>query len=215
MQSQDKINAFYNTHAESYAKRYLNELQYKHLDRIVLREFATTNGVQGRAADFGCGPGQTTRFLHDNGLKEIVGIDISHEMIATARALHPGINFVEASMLELPFDDGYFSSAVAFYAIVNLDYDQVTKAFLEIHRVLKPRSEFLVCFHTGNEVIHLGEFEGNPADVDFYLFEPDRMIRLLHETGFQVLSAYERYAYPDEYPSKRAYLWMWKEAPAG
>jgi len=42
-----------------------------------------------RALDFGCGAGRSTRFLRRLGF-EAVGVDISSEMLARARALDPG-----------------------------------------------------------------------------------------------------------------------------
>ena len=42
----------------------------------------------GRALDFGCGTGRSTRFLKDLGLR-VVGIDIAEAMLAQARLLDP------------------------------------------------------------------------------------------------------------------------------
>lgn len=59
-------------------------LAYRDLPDIILRH------VTGRrAVDFGCGAGRSTRFLEDLGF-EVVGIDISEEMLAIARRLDPG-----------------------------------------------------------------------------------------------------------------------------
>lgn len=55
-----------------------------------------------RALDFGCGTGRTGRFLRELGF-EMVGIDISREMVAVARQRDPGGDYRAIS-------DGDFSS---------------------------------------------------------------------------------------------------------
>jgi SAM-dependent methyltransferase len=50
--------------------------------------------VKGRQAlDFGCGAGRSTRFLRERGF-DVVGIDVSAEMIRRARELDPGGEYV-------------------------------------------------------------------------------------------------------------------------
>jgi len=87
MQSQEKIVNCYNQVADNYAAERSDELSNKHLDRLLLKEFARVNKDKGLCADFGCGPGQATKFLYDHGLKNIIGVDLSSGMIETARRL--------------------------------------------------------------------------------------------------------------------------------
>ena len=79
--------------------------------------------------DLGCGPGQTTRFLADNGVTDIIGTDLSSGMIAKARELSSDLQFKTADMLKLDFTDDSFASAVAFYAIVHFSIEQLAIAF--------------------------------------------------------------------------------------
>src|ERR1700722_19244982 len=120
----------------------MDELAHKHLDRIILKQFAEEN-KSGICIDLGCGPGQTTRFLFDCGMKDMIETDISPAMIATAKELNPQINFEVADMLNLQYADDSFSSAIAFYAIVHFTMDDLKHAFQEIKRVLKDGGQFL------------------------------------------------------------------------
>ena len=114
-------------------------------------------------------------------------------------------------MLSLDFPDGHFAAAVAFYAIVHFNTDQLATAFAEIHRILQPSGQFLLSFHIGTELIHRDEFFGEQVDIDFSFFQTEPVIQLLKTTGFKILDAIERYPYEGvEYPSKRAYLWVEK-----
>src|SRR5688500_8757730 len=157
MQPQEKIVKTYNATAESYAATRIDELSKKHLDRLILNEFARLNKDHGTCADFGCGPGQTTKFLFDAGVKDIVGIDISPGMVNVAQGIFPYIKFETGDLLALPYRENYFSSAIAFYAIVHFNYDQIAIAFKEVNRVLKNDAHFLFSFHVGDETVHFDQ----------------------------------------------------------
>lgn len=204
---QSNIIQCYNNTAAEYAARYMNELAHKPLDRLLLQSFATDNKNNGTLIDLGCGPGQTTRFLADAGLTDILGTDLSSGMIDAAKQLHPSIRFETADMLSLQYDDNSFGSALAFYAIVHFTEDQVKKAFAEINRVLKPGGQFLFSFHTGTGIVHLDEFLGQKVNIDFRFFETEQILSTLKETRFAIIDCLERRPYPDaEYPSIRAYI---------
>ncbi len=101
MQSSQNVIQVYNRTAEIYATKFIDELSKKHLDRILLQAFAKGNSENGRCIDLGCGPGQTTKFLSENGFNDLMGTDISDGMIAKAKELFPELNFEVADLLKL------------------------------------------------------------------------------------------------------------------
>ncbi|MRG46884.1 methyltransferase domain-containing protein [Chitinophaga sp. SYP-B3965] len=212
MQPQEKkIIQTYNQVAESYAAQRHDELSKKTFDPLLLKAFATANKHKGPFADFGCGPGQTTRFLYDNDIKDITGIDISQAMIEEARKLHPKIKFETGDLLNISYDSNHFGSAVAFYAIVHFTYEEIGKAFSEVNRVLKTGAHFLCSFHVGDETVHYDTAHDIPVDIDLYYFQTERIITLLQQTGFEIIEALERYPNKEEYQSKRGYIWAEKK----
>jgi SAM-dependent methyltransferase len=212
MNSQEKVLHCYNEVAGDYAADRWDELSKKHFDRLLLKEFAAVNKDKGPCADFGCGPGQTTKFLYDNGLENISGSDLSPAMVSMARKLSPHITFETADLLNLAYPPGSLGSAVAFYAIVHFTNDQVRKCFEEINRVLKTGGDFLFSFHAGDEVVHFDKAHDKEIDVDLFFFKTDDVITLLYETGFNIIDAIERRPYEDvEYQTRRAYIWAQKK----
>jgi len=208
--TQQKIIDCYNLTAENYAKQFIDELSHKHLDRILLSQFAQEN-KDGRCIDLGCGPGQTTKFLFNCGMGNIIGTDLSSAMISKAKEINPQIHFEVADMLNLHYKDKSFSAAVAFYAIVNFTLEKVKIAFKEIKRILKDGGQVLFSFHIGTGVKHLDNFLEKDVSIDFYFFETEKIITLLDEMGFTIIDAIERLPYKGmEYPSKRAYIWVKK-----
>jgi len=61
-------------------------------------------------------------------------------------------------------------------------------------------------FHFGSEVRHLTEWWGHGVDVDFRLFEPERIIDALEGAGLIGEATIERLSYPEEVETRRAYL---------
>jgi trans-aconitate methyltransferase len=94
----------------TYAEQFCDELDHKPLERGLLDALCdiTPHGV---IADIGCGPGHVTRFLAARR-EQVVGLDVSPEMIAVAVQRNPGLPFAAASMLNLPCRDGAFAGVV-------------------------------------------------------------------------------------------------------
>ena len=208
MQKLNDIIDCYNKTAEKYADKFINELEQKHLDRILLNSFAIENSNNGRLVDLGCGPGQTTKYLFDCGLTNLIGVDISPAMIDIAKKMNPTLKFETADILNLKYTDKTFGSAIAFYSIVHFDYEQIKTAFKEINRILADDGQFLVSFHIGNNIVHLNDFLDQAVNIDFYFFELNKILDLLKETSFEIIDTIEREPYQNvEYPSKRAYIW--------
>jgi ubiquinone/menaquinone biosynthesis C-methylase UbiE len=211
MQPQEKIIKTYNATAESYAATRIDELSRKHLDRLLLNEFARLNKDKGPCVDFGCGPGQTTKFLFDANVTNIVGVDISPEMVNVARGIFPYIKFETGDLLALKYNDNHFASAAAFYAIVHFDRDQIATAFKEVNRVLKKGGHFLFSFHVGEEKVHFDKANDIQVDIDLYFWQTNVILELLRDSNFEIIDALERLPYPDvEYPSRRGYVWAEK-----
>lgn len=211
-QSQHKIIKCYNDVAADYAATRIEELSKKPLDSLLLKQFALVNKDKGLCADFGCGPGQTTKFLFDHGVKKIIGVDISSGMIETARKFFPEIQFKTGDLLDLSFEPDYFSSAIAFYAIVHFTYDQIKNVFSEISRVLKRDGQFLFSYHAGDEIVHFDKANDIDVDIDLYYFQTDKIAELISDAGFRIIDAIERRPYEGvEYISKRAYIWVEKK----
>lgn len=208
MQERQNIIDCYNKTAEKYADKFKSELEWKPFDQIILRAFSEENKSKGPLLDLGCGPGHTTKFLCDTGFSNIIGADISPEMVKIAGRDYPNIKFEAADLLNLKYDTKTFGSAIAFYAIVHFDYEQVKSAFLEIKRILFDGGEFLFAFHIGDYTIHVDSFLDEEVNIDFYAFETEKIIHILEEIGFEIIDAIERAPYKDkEYESKRAYIW--------
>jgi len=200
-----QIRQGYDAVAEAYADHFAGELAHKPFDRMWLDRLAALT-VGTRVCDLGCGPGQVAAYLDGRGA-EAFGADLSEEMLAQARRLHPSIEFRREDMLALSLADDTLGGIAAFYSIVNLTHAQVDVALRECRRVLQLGGYLLLAFHVGDETRHVDELLGRPTSLDFTFFEPDDVVARLEVAGLAVRDVTLRYPYADvEYPSRRAYI---------
>lgn len=211
MQEQKKVIDCYDKTAKNYAEKFINELDHKHLDKILLKAFISENIGKGKLIDLGCGPGQTTKYLFDNGFLDTIGIDISTEMVKIAKQINPNIHFEQADILNLKFQNNSFGSAIAFYSIVHFDYDQVQTALKEINRILIENGELLFAFHIGENIFHIDDFLDHQVEIDFHFFDLNKIKDIIIEAGFEIVDLIVRQPYKDvEHQSERAYFWIKK-----
>ena len=209
------IQACYDAVARAYAERFVGELAHKPLDRELLTRFASEVRGRGDVYDLGCGPGQTTAFLHGCGVS-VRGLDISAELLREAQQRHPGLKFEPGDMLALPLADASLAGVIAFYAIVHLSPAGLRRALAEMHRVLRPGGRLLLAFHVGEGSIHVDEFLGHSVSLDFVFFAPKVVTGELVRAGFVAVEVIERDPYPEvEYSSRRAYVFARKPECAG
>lgn len=201
-----QVRAFYDTVAAEYAAYFADELRDKPLDRALLERFADAVRGAGPVYDLGCGSGgQTTAFLHALGV-DARGMDLSPAAVAEAARRHPDIPFEAGDMLALPLQDGAAAGIVAFYAIVHFSPEQLRTAFREMHRVMRPGAPLLVSFHVGGQVVHVDEMLGRRASVDFIFHRVEEVEAALHEAGLGEAEVIVRDPYPQEHPTRRAYV---------
>ncbi|MFC5143281.1 class I SAM-dependent DNA methyltransferase [Streptomyces aureoversilis] len=179
--------AFYDAIATEYADRYRDILDDQPLERGMLGAFAelVRGAAEGPVADIGCGEGRVTAHLNALGLP-VYGIDLSPQMIATARRTHPELRFEVGSMLSLDIPDGALAGAVVWYSIIHTPQELLPEVFAELQRVLAPGAPLLVAFQVGDEPLHIDRPFGHEVSLDFHRRQPDRIAEQLGGAGLAV-----------------------------
>jgi SAM-dependent methyltransferase len=195
--------------SEAYARKFINELDHKPLDRELLKQFAAVIGAERPVLDIGCGPGHTTAHLTSLGLVA-TGIDLSPKMIERASGLFPQSRFAVGDFLALPNESASIAGILALYCIVHLTPDQLVEAFSEMHRVLSGGGVLLLSFHIGSEVVRAENFLDTNVVLDFTFFEPLQIETALRTVGFDAIDVRIREPYDTEHPSKRCYIFARK-----
>lgn len=103
-----------------------------------------------RVLDLGCGAGWASRLMAravDNEKKpgQVVGLDLSDEMIRRARAASNGydnVMFVVGSALEIPWEENFFHKVLSVESFYY--YPDQDRALAELFRVLAPRGQLFI-----------------------------------------------------------------------
>jgi SAM-dependent methyltransferase len=199
----EAVRGSYDTVAQTYAELFGDELAGKPLDRALLAAFAET--VSGPVADLGCGPGHVTAHLRGLGL-DASGVDLSPEMIATARRAYPGMPFRVGDMTRLDLADASLGGIVAFYSTIHLPPDRFPVALAEFARVLAPGGQLLLAFQSGGgERLHQTDWHGHPVSLDHYRRDPAAVAAALTRAGLAVRATLLREPEPME-SAARCYL---------
>ena len=139
---------WYNQNAEEYAQHVRNP------DDSIFHSLYEKPAMYGLLPDLagksvlslGCGSGEDSKYLKDQGANRSVGIDISEKLIKIAASTYRDCEFLTMDMELLDFPDASFDFAFASLAIHYLE--QWSQALKEIYRVLQPNSYFLFsCNH--------------------------------------------------------------------
>ncbi len=146
-----------------------------------------------RILDIGCGSGHLTKRIADAGA-EVIGLDSSPEMIATAQTAYPGINFIVADASDFSFAESFdavFSNAALHWV------ERAEAAVICMARALKPGGRFVVEFGgKGNiagiaraleQAIH--HLHGRKVNADNYFPAIGEYTSLLEKHGLEPVSA--------------------------
>lgn len=107
--------------------------------------------------DLCCGSGDLAlRLARQVGsVGHVYGVDFSSELLAIAHSRsqqqypHPPISWLEADVLDLPFEDNYFDAATMGYGLRNVT--DIPRSLKELHRVLKNSAKAAILdFHRPN-----------------------------------------------------------------
>jgi ubiquinone/menaquinone biosynthesis C-methylase UbiE len=97
--------------------------------------------------DMGCGTGRFTIPIAGRA-KRTTGLDICPNMIAQARGkadpLSLDINFKEADMANMPFEDNSFDVVTSMVALMHISLEERQKVFCEASRVLRPGGRMII-----------------------------------------------------------------------
>jgi SAM-dependent methyltransferase len=119
----------YDLTAAMYAERFHTHLDDRPLDRAMLTGFAGLVDRQRVVADVGCGTGATSRMLADFGL-DVLGIDLSPNMITEAQRRNPDLSFQVGSMTDFDLADGCLDGICAWYSVIHVPDELLHDVFL-------------------------------------------------------------------------------------
>jgi ubiquinone/menaquinone biosynthesis C-methylase UbiE len=145
------------------------------------------DATPGRLLDAGCGPGHWTGFLLDgDGAgdgREVSGIDLSAEFIASARSRFPGIRFDRASFRALPQATASIGGILAWYSLIHTPPADTPDVLAEFARVVAPGGSILIGYFEGEARTPFAH-----AVAEAHYWSANTLTDLLADAGFTVVS---------------------------
>jgi len=177
------VRTDYDAMAQAYTAFAPEAFAGKPLNPVLVEAFAglVTQAGGGPVADVGCGPGHVTRYLRDRDV-DAFGIDLSPELVATARAANPGIRYDVGDMRELDVTSGSLAGVLSFYSIIHTPPDVLPVTLAELSRVLAPGGYLLVAFAAldgADATAEPFDHKVSPA----WRISPDHVLGLLAQGG--------------------------------
>lgn len=129
-------------YAESYAAKTSSEslksMAFKHVPSL-LKKY----DVNGKALDFGCGAGYSTKFLKSLGF-DCIGVDINSKMIEIAKENDKSGIYESILDSKIPHKDKTFDLVFASMVFLEIDsMEKIKTSLMEISRVLKKDGHFV------------------------------------------------------------------------
>lgn len=145
----------------------------------LLLEEVLTSGPSSRLLDLGCGTGEHSRFLATRGF-EVVGVDRSPSMLATAREQDPvpGVEFVEGDLSEIDqLVSGQFGGALCLgNTLPHIRGESELQGFLSgVRQRLEPDAPLLIQLLNYERIFQRGE---RHLPLNFRPDEPEEIVFL-------------------------------------
>jgi len=148
-----------------------------------INAFLTRLPQKAKVLDAGCGTGvPVAKKLSQNGF-EVVGVDISKNMVQTARKNVPNGTFFKMNMTDLSFPADSFDGIISCYAIIHNPKESHADIFRSFYRVLKPGGIMLVSVASW-EWEEFADYLG--VDMFWSHFDPDKTKSLITDAGFEI-----------------------------
>ncbi|WP_235739062.1 class I SAM-dependent methyltransferase [Nocardioides alcanivorans] len=141
---------------------------------------AWARAVRGRIVDVGCGPGQWTGFLHENGV-DVEGVDPVPAFVEAARRSHPGVAFRVGDAGCLDADDASLGGVLAWYSLIHTAPTHLPALLEEFARCIRPGGSLLLGFFLGPELTPFDH-----AVTTAYFWPVDQLTARVEEAGFTV-----------------------------
>jgi len=142
-----------------------------------------------KVLDAGCAAGRDCKILQERGT-EVIGLDLSSELLKIAQKELPNIVFKEGSFFNIPFENDTFGGVWCHASLLHCEtVDEVLIALKEFYRVLVKNGILHVCLkvNTQNKKFDVVSDAISHHDRFFQYFTNDELKSLLQKSGFNLI----------------------------
>src|ERR1700720_2365441 len=161
-----------------------------------------------RVLDLGCGSGWATRLLSrlvgegPEGFGQVVGLDVSDEMIRQARAASKdfeNILYVWGAALQIPWEENFFGKVLSVESFYY--YPDQDRALMELFRVMSPRGKLFILINLYKDNQYSLQWV-DKLKVPVHVRSAEEYVDLLNKHAFENVEARQ---IPDDTPTPDDY----------
>ena len=185
MDKSKQASSVYDKIAKPYAEEFSNPSEY-------LDEFLELLPKNAKILDVGCGVGVDSGFVKSQGF-EIIGLDLSKEMLNLARQKFPLIDFREQDIRELDFPQESFDGIIASCSLIHIPKQDVPTLIEKFQQILKKDGAIYIALQGGkSEEIFIDEPFKPDEKLFLNIISFEEIKNLLVKNGFSIVNKYER-----------------------
>ncbi len=144
--------------------------------------------------DVACGVGVDAAYMKAKGYN-VIGVDLSKEMLKLAKAKAPGVDFREMDMTALEFATSDVDGIVLSYALNYIPKTDVINVLKDAYRFLKRRGILYIAVQQGTSSEVTIDSPLNPKlKVFVNIISIEELTALLQQAGFAILEKHQREA---------------------
>jgi ubiquinone/menaquinone biosynthesis C-methylase UbiE len=202
-----EIAKVYDAYAKDSPDSARNSLEGKDFDHDWLNEKLKSRITAEPILDVGCGAGSISYHLDPMNV-ELIGIDLSSEMINLARSHYPQHAFYVMNAQSLRFPDRCFGGAVAYFSLIHLSCEQLESALRELSRVSDVGAPILLTLYgPGADKTDDSQEDTSDLGLNIHSHSNSELQALLKDqASLQVVSYDSRPAYKQEEAYERIFI---------
>ena len=185
MDKSKQASSVYDKIAEPYANEFSKPSEY-------IDEFLTLLPKNAKILDAGCGIGVDASYMSSKCF-EIIGIDLSKEMLKLAKQKFHQINFRQEDIRELDFPPNSFDGILASCSLIHIPKKDFPALLKKFHQILKKDGAIYIALQGGkSEEIFIDEPFKPDEKLFLNIISFDEIKNLLVKNGFSIVKKYKR-----------------------
>ncbi len=198
----------YNTCATNFESNFMDLKLY----RDNLNRFIDLLPLKAKILDLGCGPGNIARLLLEKQKGfQVLGIDLSHEMINLAKKNVPSGTFQIGDIRDLSRLGNDFDAVIAAFSIVHLTNDEAFSLIKNVDYLLKSKGLLYISCIEGTNSDYLKTSFSPEKNIYFNYFSEDFITSALTNNNFSLINNFTQdYPEPDGTTSTELFFYAQK-----
>ncbi len=183
----NSIIKVYDKIAEKYAKSFKEEPE----ETKIILEFIEMLPKNAKVLDVGCGNSDYFDLFKKHNIN-YVGIDLSKEMIKTAKKLHPQGEFFVKDMRKLDFKDASFDGIFGFFSLIHIPKKETDDILARFNKLLKSNGKIILALQEGEGETFMNTPFLPESKLFLALFKESEIKENLEKSGFKIIKIVQR-----------------------